>query len=224
VLALRLSSMLCPRWSGFASALGRVPWITVAIACIAILIPGRFEYDRAAILRGEVWRLVTGHLTHWSPDHLLWDVVAFVALGIVCERRHGLFGVTLLASAVAVSLFLLIACPEIASYRGLSAVDSTLWIWAALRVRDQSRTYALLLNSVFAAKVMLEAAAGSPLFVAQTNDILILPVVHLLGAAIGFTAGVIYRRCEHHDLLHASATDHHLRRRRDEPAVVGRVA
>ncbi len=204
----------------------KVPWITLAVACAAILIPGRFEYDRAAILRGEAWRLVTGHLTHWSPDHLIWDVIAFVALGCVCERRRVFFGGTLLVSAVAVSLFLLVACPEIASYRGLSAVDSTLWIWAALRVRDQSRTYALLLSGVFAGKLMIEAASGSPLFVTRTSDVLVLPVVHLLGAAIGFVAGVIYRRGDDakNDSLHPSAPDHHLRRRRDEPAVVGRIA
>ena len=69
------------------------------------------EYDRAAILHGEVWRLVTGHFVHWSVGHLAWDLLAFAILSAVCMRRRWLFAAVVLATAIVVSLFLLICCP-----------------------------------------------------------------------------------------------------------------
>ena len=46
------------------------------------------QYDRTAIAGGEFWRIVTGHWTHWSFDHLLWCTISFVALGALCERLN----------------------------------------------------------------------------------------------------------------------------------------
>jgi membrane associated rhomboid family serine protease len=40
------------------------------------------EYDRAAVAAGEIWRLLTGHLTHWSFDHLFWDVLGLAIPGL----------------------------------------------------------------------------------------------------------------------------------------------
>ena len=79
-----------------ASAIRRVPtaWptmpvvtVTLALAAVAVqLIPGwaaAWQYERAAIAAGQWWRMLTGHLTHWNMDHLLWDVLMFQAW-----RRH----------------------------------------------------------------------------------------------------------------------------------------
>ena len=40
------------------------------------------QYDRTAILQGEIWRLITGHWTHFPGDHLLWCVLVFAVMGI----------------------------------------------------------------------------------------------------------------------------------------------
>jgi rhomboid family GlyGly-CTERM serine protease len=201
----------------------RVPWITLAVALAAIVIPGRFEYDRTAILRGEVWRLVTGHLTHWSPDHLLWDVVAFVTLGFVCERRHAFYGTVLLASALSVSLVLWIVCPEVTAYRGLSAVASALWFWAALIIAERRLMAGFVLLALFFGKVLIELSTGTSIF---ASGITVLPSVHLIGAAAGFCGAYLERKMTRltNAAVHPSRSDHHFRRRRNEPAVVGRVA
>jgi rhomboid family GlyGly-CTERM serine protease len=195
----------------------------LAVAVVAIVIPGTFEYDRAAILRGEVWRLVTGHLTHWSPDHLLWNVVAFVTLGFVCERRRGLYGAVLLASALSVSLVLLIVCPEVTAYRGLSAVASALWFWAAMIIAERRLTASFVLFALFFGKVLIELSTGTSIF---ASGFTVLPSVHLIGAAAGFCGAYVERKMTRltNAAVHPSRTDHHLRRRRNEPAVVGRVA
>jgi rhomboid family GlyGly-CTERM serine protease len=170
--------------------------LTVTTASLTLLLAGASlggfaQYDRAAILRGEVWRLVTGHFSHWSPSHLGYDVLAFVILGAICERRgRGLFATVAVATALAVSLFLLAIRPEVGLYRGLSAIDSALWMWAVFIVGEQRLPLAVALGSLFLAKVAIESNTGA-LFV---DGMTVLPVVHLIGAAIGFFGAMVARR------------------------------
>jgi hypothetical protein len=50
------------------------------------------EYNRTSIANGEIWRLVTGSIVHWTTDHLFWDLLMFVVLGAAIERRgHVMF-------------------------------------------------------------------------------------------------------------------------------------
>ena len=174
----------------------RIPWLTVTTASLALLLAGASlggfaQYDRAAILRGEVWRLVTGHFSHWSLSHLAYDVLAFVILGAICERRgRGLFAAVMVATALVVSLFLLTFRPEVELYRGLSAIDSALWMWAVFIVGERRLLLAVALASLFLAKVAIESQTGA-LFV---DGMTVLPVVHLIGAAVGFCGAMVERR------------------------------
>jgi hypothetical protein len=110
-----------------------------------------------------------------------------MALGIVCERRRLLFFGVLLATALIVSLLLLLTCPEVALYRGLSAIDSALWIWAATIVAGRRLMAASMLVALFFGKVLVELSTGSSVF---ASGITVLPSVHLVGAAIGFCGAV----------------------------------
>jgi rhomboid family GlyGly-CTERM serine protease len=180
------------------------------------------QYDRAAILHGEVWRLITGHFVHWTPAHLAWDLLAFIILGAICLRRRWLFATVVIATALIVSTFLLVMCPEVAMYRGLSSIDSALWMWAVFIIGERRVGLALTLLALFIGKVMIESV-GAVLFV---HDITILPVVHLLGAAAGFCAAVGERRMMllTDGALHRAGRRDRVRRRRDESAVVGGAA
>src|SRR5688572_20199614 len=71
----------------------RLPFLTLLLAAFAVAIhavPGLTEtlqFDRDAFSHAEIWRLVTGHFTHFGVDHLRWDVIAFVAFGALVEFR-----------------------------------------------------------------------------------------------------------------------------------------
>jgi rhomboid family GlyGly-CTERM serine protease len=168
--------------------LKQIPCLTVTTALLALLLAGASlggfaQYDRSAVLRGEVWRLVTGHFSHWSLSHLGFDLFAFVVLGAICEPRgRRLFAAVMFATALAVSLFLLAFRADVASYRGLSAIDSALWMLALFDLGRRRPRLALSLAALFLAKVMIESRSGA-LFV---DGIAVLPVVHLIGAAVGF--------------------------------------
>jgi rhomboid family GlyGly-CTERM serine protease len=94
----------------------------------------QFRYDRNAILVGEVWRLVTGHLVHLNMTHLL---INLIGLFLLCELlwdvlplRHGV-GI-LLATMLGASLMLWWLDPAVVWYVGLSGVLHGLWAGCAL--------------------------------------------------------------------------------------------
>jgi len=118
--------------------LGQIPltlWLVLA-AVVLFFWPSAnhlVEYDRRLVCAGEAWRIATCHLTHWNLDHLLWDTFALGVLGVMCERRsRSRWLVCLIASAVAIPLAVLVLQPEMATYRGLSGLDTALFTLLAV--------------------------------------------------------------------------------------------
>ena len=181
-----------------APALLAGPLLLSALAVLVHLLPGAaalLQYERAEILRGQLWRLLTGHWTHTSPDHLVWDVVAFSALGVALAwRSRGLFWRTVIGSAAAISAALLLLAPQWHTYRGLSGIDSALFVALAVtllageRRADRLRGAAALL--LFAGKVGFETLTGSALFTTPVPDHQVVPLAHLVGASVGLVAAV----------------------------------
>lgn len=76
--------------------IGRFPWSGVrrlpCVSLFATLIALAFavwpaatlwgQYDRMAIIAGDYWRLLFGHWTHISAEHLFWDVLMFLVLSV----------------------------------------------------------------------------------------------------------------------------------------------
>ena len=83
------------------------------------------EFDRQAILQGQLWRLITGNLVHWSVEHFLLDVGPFLIVGLLYERPvRRQYPWFLLGSALAIGASVLVFLPAVETYRGLSGVDS----------------------------------------------------------------------------------------------------
>jgi rhomboid family GlyGly-CTERM serine protease len=157
----------------------------------AFVLGGWLELDRAAVARGEVWRLLTGHWTHWTLDHLLWDSLAFLVLAALCEiwiSRRVLLA-TVAGSALAVSAGVWLALPEIDRYRGLSGIDSALFVLAAARVLRETRSpLGGLALAAFLAKAAWEVSTGSTLFTEAADSFIPVPLAHLIGGACGLAA------------------------------------
>ena len=176
--------MAAPRHIGRVTA--ALTAVTIAVACTPAA--------SAALELGprwttEPWRLLTGHLTHWTGEHLLWDAIAFAAIGLVVEpwRRH--FAADLACIAVAVSAAVLLTHPASAAYRGLSGVDSGLFALAAGQLWRQARSVpqrwlAAAAGLGLAGKVVFELRTGAVLFV-DTQAFVPLPAAHAAGAAAG---------------------------------------
>jgi rhomboid family GlyGly-CTERM serine protease len=182
----------------------RLPGASLLLAGLALavaLVPHAatwLEYDRAAIAGGQAWRLLTGHWAHWSWGHVAWDLLAFVALGVACERLSpGRFLACVAGSALLVSLVVWWLLPGMERYRGLSGIDSALLVLLAVSVMQQETGSRWLVPGAWAlvgflAKVTYESVGGHALFVPD-GDAAVVPLAHLAGAAIGLGVGLTAR-------------------------------
>ncbi|HET8796812.1 MAG TPA: rhomboid family intramembrane serine protease [Thermoanaerobaculia bacterium] len=140
---------------------------------------------------GGAWRIVTGHLTHWTYEQLAWDAIAFLVLGMACARRDlRAFHATLLASAIAIPIAVLVFASDIAAYRGLSGIDSALF--GLLLVQARRSRLVIVSAIAFVAKIAFEAWTGGAVFATHMGaDVVTVPVAHLAGAMIGALAGAL---------------------------------
>jgi rhomboid family GlyGly-CTERM serine protease len=166
----------------------------------AALIPGSsLELQRG----GAVWRIVTGHFTHFTYEQLAWDALVFLILGIACARHNrGAFQATLLASIIVVPIAVLAFAPDVTTYRGLSGIDSALF--ALLLTMESRRSRLVALCAIgFAMKLLFEMTTGATVFVSAA-DFAPVPVAHLAGAIVGLVIGIRLRLTSPPNLFGAS--------------------
>jgi len=195
------------------SATGNANWRTAVafgLLLVALWLAGPqvtawLRYERAAVLGGQAWRLVSAHLVHADAAHLAWNLAGAALVWWLFAAEFSLRGwcLVMLASTAAIDLGFIFLMPQLEWYVGFSGVlhgcmAAGLVSWLA-RARDP---VTLAVAVLFVAKLGWEHFAGPMPF---TSGTLALPVVveaHSFGAIGGATAALA--------LLHA-------RRRRGTP-------
>ncbi len=176
---------------------GRAPLVSLAVAGASLLAlgaPELLELSREGLGRGDLWRLFTGHLAHFSLYHWAVDAGTLVALGWLYEDRIGRarWGALLAGSALSVSGAFLVLETDLGSYRGLSGLDCA--AFAAALVSEARRRPALAgaVGLLFAAKIAFEQATGGFLFPSAGLGDMGLPVLsaHSVGALAGLASGL----------------------------------
>ena len=174
--------------------------LTVA-AVLAYFAPGvsqAWAYERGSGL-SEAWRYITCHWVHWSGEHLMWSGGVFLVLSVAAEdigRR--LYGTCVFISTLLIPMGLRLGSPELATYGGLSGIDSALFgLLAVSIVRDsiaaRKWTGAIvvgLLSAGFTAKIGFEIATGGAVFVNSTANMVPVPLAHIIGVATGVLIGL----------------------------------
>lgn len=184
---------------------GRIPCASLFFVASAVVVsvwPGlgaHVQYDRAAIAAGELWRLVAGHWAHYSFDHFFWDVLAFAALGVACERRsRARFLGCVIASALAISASVWLMLPDMQTYRGLSGIDSALFALLTVTMWNDGRqsrrrgpqAVAMTCLMAFLLKTAFELVTGRNVFVHTVEPGLVgVPLAHIVGAFCGLVIG-----------------------------------
>jgi rhomboid family GlyGly-CTERM serine protease len=196
---------------------GRWPGVTLAVSALALIAaaaerlrPGLLDallLDRAAVARGELWRLLTGQLVHLSLGHLACDLASFAALGLRFEASLGPRRtlLALLSSAALVDAVVLLGLAGGDIYGGISGVAVGLLVAGAaveLSARGRAPGGALaalslgLTLALLALKLAYEIATGRYPIV---DGVEAAPAVHLAGALAGLAAawdaGPSPRRC-----------------------------
>jgi rhomboid family GlyGly-CTERM serine protease len=149
------------------------------------------RYEREAVLQGEYWRLVTGHLVHGSWLHLWLNCAG---LGLIAAlfpdhystRQWLLIG---LLSLITIDLGFVFWEPQLTWYVGLSGVlHGALAAGAIAWWRYETKRLALALSVIFVGKLVWEQMHGAlPL----SGGMAVVVDAHLYGAIGGVIAGTI---------------------------------
>jgi rhomboid family GlyGly-CTERM serine protease len=172
-----------------------------------------FRYDRAALLSGEFWRVITGHVVHLNSTHLLLNLFAlYLTCELLWRDMSWLNGCGLLiSSAMGISGLFWWLHPELGWYAGLSGALHGLWAGCALsgwygargagtgasvrkpsEERDMENSAGNFPRFFFsgalillAVKLALEFHFGPSAHTEQMIEGPVISIAHLYGAAIG---------------------------------------
>jgi rhomboid family GlyGly-CTERM serine protease len=150
-------------------------------------------FDRQAIFAGEVWRLWSGHLVHFSFQQLFLDVSTLLLAGAVAEKEFGLPFVTkvLIFGMPAISIGLLLVAPELAYYRGSSSVVMLLAFVAGAAFwsrKPRLRAILFMLGLLVGIKAVLDAAGLALDMSGLPAGVQVAWQAHVLGAGIGWAS------------------------------------
>ena len=147
----------------------RLPWTYLAVGAACLLIQcrpdwrGALIYDRAALARGEWWRLWTGHGVQLGWPHFLADGGLFVIMGWLLERAHPWFSrLALVLMPLFISGLLYWLDPAMQRYGGLSGVDLGLLLYLAGQgwQRDWSDWFWPAVLVIYVGEVIFETVQG----------------------------------------------------------------
>lgn len=158
-------------------------------------------YNRELILKGQLWRLLTGHLVHYNLTHLAIDSLMFIFLVIAVNKYYNRinneleFHKLLFFSAVTISLALLFIRTNLNIYAGLSGINSVLFGVLSLQIINNETTKIKMiivsLNLALILRIIFGINDASLDLIANTGTSEGLPFVtehfvHLYGLVLGY--------------------------------------
>jgi rhomboid family GlyGly-CTERM serine protease len=174
--------------------------ITVAMLCFAAMVGGInalfwLRYERAAVLDGEVWRLLTGHLVHLGWAHLAMNLAGLGLIWLLFGRVYSALQWTVLfvACALGISLGFMLFRPELVWYVGLSGVLHGLFVAGAVAGIFAGYRAEWLLLGLLVLKLFWEQYFGPLASTEQMIGGLVIVDAHLYGALIGLGGGLALR-------------------------------
>ncbi|MGZ5200949.1 MAG: rhombosortase [Telluria sp.] len=174
--------------------------LLLAVACIALaLLPddvqGLLAFERHAILSGEVWRLWSAHLVHFSWKHALADGVVLFSMARLAEQEFGSrrLAVTLAIAAPLISLVLLGLVPALIEYRGASAIAVLVGVIAAAALWRDERWHAfvILAASTYVLKTVMDALCPDAASAILAAGVSVSWQAHTCGAITGAVAVLV---------------------------------
>lgn len=179
----------------------RVSWLPMTLLLISLLMQvtgtdgyALFRYQRAAILEGEYWRLITGHLIHGTWNHWFLNILGLALVWAIYPRYFSHASALLLCLGIALvtSMTLLVWNPAVMWYVGMSALLHGLFTaWSVLDLLH-GRRMALVPLVLVGVKLAYEQMMG-PLPASEASAGLpILVDAHLYAALAGMAlAGLV---------------------------------
>ena len=174
-------------------------WLVLALWLLLLLTQSLeiryLAYNRDAIVKGEYWRLITGHFIHLNNMHLLLNMLGVGMVLMLFDHLLAIWQwiVVLLASALIISLLIYLNLPQVQAYVGLSGVIHTLYVLGTLQLLNQpkERNFAIILMLMVTLKLLTENVGQGISFTADMIGGRVLYQAHLYGALTGLFLGAI---------------------------------
>jgi rhomboid family GlyGly-CTERM serine protease len=185
---------------------GRPPWGFLALSMVVLVIQlnpawrDALLYDRGALVRGEWWRLWTGHLVHFGWPHFVADAGLLFILGWLLEARHPRFSYTALVVMPAfIAAVIWWGEPTMLRYGGLSAVNLGLLLYLALQgwQRNWTDWFWPAVLAIYVGEVIFEiiqGGRGGGMIRFDDPAIHVATSAHLASAVYAFVAWLVARR------------------------------
>jgi len=154
------------------------------------------RFDRNAILSGEIWRLLTGHLTHLGWSHLVMNAVGLALIWVLFGQRlsNKRWIQTIIISALFISLLLLTLNPQLRWYVGFSGVLHAMFVIGCIYDLKTGRWDAKLLLLIIVAKLAWEQVIGPLPGSETTAGGTVIVDAHLYGAVAGYLIYRLFKR------------------------------
>ena len=152
-----------------------------------------FQYQRSAILEGEYWRAISGHLVHGTWQHWLLNAAGLSLLWAIFPRHLCNSSAALLSLGIALStsIALLVLDPAVNWYLGMSALLHGLLVaWLVVDLLDGKRMAGLLLLLI-SLKLAYEQWLGPLPGSMESTGLPVLVNAHLYGALSGGLFGAL---------------------------------
>jgi rhomboid family GlyGly-CTERM serine protease len=179
------------QWMPGAWLLGLVLLVLVLLSLLGEAGRLALRYEREAVLQGEYWRLITGHLVHGGTQHLLLNGAGLGLIAALFPQDYSWRAWLLIAlfSLLAIDVAFVFYEPQLLWYVGLSGVlHGALAAGALAWWRHESKPLAAVLSAVFVAKLAWEQWHGAlPL----SGDLPVVVDAHLYGALGGTLAAAL---------------------------------
>ena len=180
----------------------RFPVLTVLLVLGSLLIflspviSSYLLYDRTLILSGQVWRVATGVLVHFSWSHLAYNSIILVLAGWLIERNSR-FTLTwlVLLTAVLGSFYFVLFMPEMKQFGGLSGVVSATVAYLCMvniSARSRDKWLWIIILGLLIAKIIFEIVTQETVFASYSSaGIRVVPEAHIIGLLVAMILMVV---------------------------------
>ncbi|WP_231569096.1 rhombosortase [Photobacterium gaetbulicola] len=150
-------------------------------------------WQRAAIEQGEVWRLISGNLTHTNWPHMIMNSLGLAIITFIFRRYLSVERLALLILAIAGFIGVTLWLSPMTWYAGLSGVLHGLFAWGAVQdIKAKDKLGWVLLVGV-SAKVIAEQISGGSASSAELIGARVAVEAHLAGVL----GGLLFVAVEH---------------------------
>ena len=169
----------------------KLPFLAFLSLIIIALLGQKFalslQYDRASVLNGEYWRIITCHFTHVGLNHLLLNMVGTILVFSLFFRLYSPLCWLIGASCciVSIGLSFLLFSPNLEWYMGLSGLLHGLLMMGIIgEIRKGNMIYCIGLLAIVG-KIAMEQIVGPSNYTNLFINAFVITSAHLSGAIAG---------------------------------------